>query len=227
MGKSKKWFAFFALILAILIWQIASNRHQPRIERQFTTAKALPNPPPQSSNTLTPQAKVMRAPASRRPQDGLITMVEVLSQFSKSETGVNDLIDHLNRLEQKPVVTRDANPFSGEMHVVRTRKPLLGTRYFHAQYFTNDEGQAFVQHMSVEFKASPTAMDEAVASVQKSFGLPAPKPRTANYAQWKLSDGHILWVKKLNNEDLQDDPFNAYTSADVGTIRVAVEAEIH
>ena len=31
----------------------------------------------------------------------------------------------------------------------------------------------------------------------------------------------------MNLEDLKDDPFNAYTQNDVGTIRMAIEMEIH
>ncbi len=227
MSKSKKWIALIALILLALSWRLTRSSSSTQVAGDSEITKSKRSATTSSLATSANKTKPIRAPAAQLPQENLSTMTDILSQFSKLENGVNDLLAHLNRLEQNPVVTRDENPFSGEMHIVRTRKPLSGTRYFHAQYFTNDQGQAFVQHMSVEFKSSPTAMDEAVASVQKSFNLPAPKSRSESYAQWRLGDGHILWVKKLTDEDLRDDPFNAYTSADLGTIRVAVEAEIH
>ncbi|NJL71061.1 MAG: hypothetical protein HC888_05310 [Candidatus Competibacteraceae bacterium] len=42
-----------------------------------------------------------------------------------------------------------------------------------------------------------------------------------------MHPNYIVWVKKMAKDDLQDDPFNSYTSADSGTVRVAVELEIH
>jgi hypothetical protein len=63
--------------------------------------------------------------------------------------------------------------------------------------------------------------------MRDSFSLSTPSTSRDGYALWKLSDGRILWVKRMDMDDLKDDPFNAYSADDVGTIRVAVESEIH
>ena len=51
--------------------------------------------------------------------------------------------------------------------------------------------------------------------------------QTPDFVKWDLDEHRIIWVKKMGAEDLRDDPFNAYTAADIHTIRVAVEPEIH
>lgn len=166
-------------------------------------------------------------PNQQNMQENMQNMVQILSHFSRPQASISDLVSHLEKSKQKPVVTRDANPSTGEMHIVRTLKPSLGTRYFHAQFFTNDDGSSFVQHMSVEFKSGPEAMTNTISAVQNSFGLKAPKIQNAGYALWDLPNHQIVWVKSMTKEDLRDDPFNAYSDSDIGTIRLAVEAEIH
>lgn len=152
-------------------------------------------------------------------------MAEILFQFTQNRRSLKELLQDLQ--SQKPLVVRDANPFTGEMAIVRTREPLPGTRYFHAQYFAGSDQDPFVQHMSFEFQPGPQAMSDAIQTVSGAFHLGAPEVQRDDYILWSLANGYILWIKKMNREDLQSDPFNAYTAADDGTIRVAIEAEIH
>jgi hypothetical protein len=181
-----------------------------------------------SAKTLDPVKAVAGVAAkSANPAESLKKMTGVLSRFAKPTAQVKDLIALLNEFHQEPVTTHDANPYSGEMAIVRTRQPLPGTRYFHAQFFNDQAGIPFVQHMSFEFKPGPTSFVEAVAAVREEFNLPEPQESRADYAKWNLPDGHIVWVKTMDHSDLAEDPFNAYTVADIGTVRVAVEAEIH
>ena len=42
-----------------------------------------------------------------------------------------------------------------------------------------------------------------------------------------MANGRNVYVKRMSLEDLKDHPFNAYTSQDVGTVRVVHEQEIH
>ncbi len=48
-----------------------------------------------------------------------------------------------------------------------------------------------------------------------------------DYVLWKTGNGRIVYVQKMALKDLKDNPFNAYTKDDVGTIKVAVELDIH
>ncbi len=155
-------------------------------------------------------------------------MTQILSQFARPDSQAKDLIEQLQRSDEQPVVTRDANADTGEMVIVRTQKPLEGTRYFHAQYFSDEQGKGFVQHMSFEFQPGEHAMEDAASAVLSSFPeLGTPQTSPNGFVRWNLNENYIVWIKRMTAEDLQDDPFNAYTSADVGTIRVAVELEIH
>ncbi len=130
--------------------------------------------------------------------------------------------------KQKPVVTRQSNPYTGEMFIIRTQKPLIGSRYFHAQVFSNEEGEHFLQHMSVEFKKGEKSMDQVSTALQSTFGtLGEPLRQTKQFRSWKVEPNYVLWVKKMDSEDLQSNPFNAYTSQDLGTIRVALELQVH
>lgn len=226
MKKIVKWTVglLIALLMIILLTQNEKQRVHNTNAHKHKVEKIAEMQTPPRSDTLP--IEISRAPA-RDDQGNLQTMVSMVSKYTKEDANINDLLSYLESAEQKPTVTRDVNSSSGEMHVIRTRKPLSGTRYFHAQYFTNDSGEAFVQHMSVEFQPSPTALADAITAVQKSFNVGAPLIQTASYAKWQLGEGHIIWVKKMELEDLQDDPFNAYTEGDRGTIRLAVEAEIH
>ncbi len=186
----------------------------------------------QNSSTMNSSSAPVRAPASTA--DGaeiasLESMTATLSTFSRPEVGLSDLTAFLSSTTQKPLVAKQSNPDTGEMSIVRTDNPLLGTRYFHAQYFKDESDQTFLQHMSFEFKPGESAMAEAVAAVRKAFPSLTNPPlvNSPSFVKWALDEKYIVWIKKLEAADLRDNPFNAYTSNDVGTVRVAVEAEIH
>jgi len=158
----------------------------------------------------------------------LDSLGHTLSQVGQPAFTLKGLLEDLQKSGQQPLVVRDNNPDSGEMLIVRTKSPLPGTRYFHAQYFTDEDGSRFVQHMSFEFKPGPDAMAAAVATVERNFpNLSRPVVQKPDYVKWILDNHYIVWVKKMAEADLQDDPFNSYSVSDNGTIRVAVELEIH
>jgi len=160
--------------------------------------------------------------------NSLDQLSHTLSQVSQQRFTLTNLLEELQRSGQQPVVVRDENPDTGEMLIVRTKNPLAGTRYFHAQYFSDDTGQRFVQHMSFEFKPGPEAMAQAIATVERNFpNLSRPVVKRNDYVKWTLADDYIVWVKKMATSDLKDDPFNSYSASDDGTIRVAVELDIH
>lgn len=183
---------------------------------------------PASSANSNSISKANSGPGSSAEKKALDSMSQTLYQFTRPDSRLADLIQYLDGSRQNPQIARNSNPHTGDMVIVRTRSPLSGTRYFHAQYFADENNKSFIQHISFEYKPSPTAFQEAIQSLKKAFPhLPDPKVQTPDFTQWSLDDGYVLWVKRMKSDELQDDPFNAYSPDDVGTVRVAMELEIH
>jgi hypothetical protein len=176
----------------------------------------LPSSPVSSSgDRLAPSAK----------QENMQKLANVLFEFSRPSQSFSHLIQYLRDSGQEPFVARDKNESTGELMIVRTKSPFPGTRYFHAQYFSDNGQDRFMQHMSFEIPSGPMAMSEAVQAVKKSFpGLNQPKVQSSDFTAWDAGDGFTVWVKRLNAEELKDNPFNAYTKDDAGTVRIAIEA---
>lgn len=230
MKKSQKWLGIAALFVGLSVWQFSIEK---KVKRESSDnpaeTSALINP-----NQLLPKA-TPNAGASvqeRKPttsnQTHLQDMTQTLFQFTRPESQLRDLVDYLERNRQEPIIVRNSNPDTGEMVTVRTKSPLPGTRYFHAQYMTDENNKGFVQHMSFEYQPGPTAMNDAIAAVQNAFpNLAAPQSHKEDFIRWNLDEDYIVWIKRMGPKDLENDPFNAYTSEDVGTVRVAIELEIH
>lgn len=113
------------------------------------------------------------------------------------------------------------------MVVVRTENALPGTRYFHAQFFTDESGKFYPQHVSFEFRPS-NSVDDVVSSLERSFGrLGHPSVNDGTWMIWKLPNDYTLWIKRLvEKSDLESNRFNAYSPQDKNTIRVAIEKDI-
>lgn len=158
----------------------------------------------------------------------LQAMSLILMDAARGNKNFDRIVSKLKQTGQNPTVTRDGNPATGDMFIVRTQNPLPGTRYFHAQYFTDENKNRFVQHMSFEFKPGPTSMNDAVQTAMQSFSLGQPKDRKADFAQWDLDEDYILWIKQKSAADLKDDPFKAYDpKTDIGTVQITIELKIH
>jgi hypothetical protein len=114
------------------------------------------------------------------------------------------------------------------MITVRTEKSLPGTRYPHTQYFTNENDVAFQQHFSIEYRPGPKAFGRTKEMAEELYGVAdgklSPDGKVITY---KLGNGQILWIQEMQAKDLKGNPFNAYEQTDVGTIRMAIEEEIH
>lgn len=166
-----------------------------------------------------------------RPADSKASLNEmslVLVDAVRGSKNFEGIVQRLKQTGQDPVITRDGSATTGEMLIVRTKNPLPGTRYFHAQYFTDENNQRFVQHMSFEFQPSATAMADAVNAAVRNFSVGEPTERKADFMQWNLDENYVLWIKKKSVKDLQHDPFNAHDpKKDVGTVQMAVELKIH
>ncbi len=222
-------FALFGALLFGLYLKTEINTNEPqKTQNQGLQAKVEAALDSVKENTpQSPAVPVRTLATTESEQASLSRLSELLAEYSKPAVRLKDLVQQLDKDGQAPLVTHDSNEATGEMAIVRTQSPLPGTRYFHAQFFNDGDYNSFAQHISFEYRPSPSALKEAIASIRRTFSLGEPEVSREDYAKWKLDDGHIIWVKKMAHEDLKDDPFNAYTEADIGTVRVAVEAEIH
>jgi len=165
---------------------------------------------------------------SHRAGESLISYAGIISEFGKKEVRVTDIVNQLKTMGLKPLIANDKSDVTGNMYTVRTKNSLPGARYFHAQVFTDENGKQFTQHMSFEYRPGEKAFFEAVAVAIKEFGLSQnPSVKKEGFYSWNTNDGYVVWVKRMTKEDLKDDPFNAYSFRDIGTIRIAKELEIH
>jgi hypothetical protein len=185
---------------------------------------AVPGTPVSHKEDPSRPSKPLTHEESQKAQASLKQMTQVLLSYTVSEKKLAELMVALKQDQQEPFQVKDKNPDTGEMIIVRTKSPPPGTRYFHAQYFTDENNQSFAQHMSFEFRPSPEAMEQAIQTVQETFsGLGAPMEERRDFIQWELPNGYVVWVKRLDQEDISNNPFNAYTPGDIGSIRIAVE----
>ncbi len=237
----KKIFFVLLLIAGVGIWFYLNNNQVPvsenNDEQPETTTQPTQtpqnNPKAMATATKAIPKQIIQKPTkikeTPKSEDmALDAFAEVLSIYNKSPINYEPLLEQLENWQLGPKIAKDSNPYTGTMAVIRTNKTLPGTRYFHAQYFSDENGENHLQHMSFEFRPGPNAFNNAIERVRKQFSLSAePNYRREDFVSWNLPNGYIIWIKKMGKEDLKDDPYNAYTIEDNGTIRVAMELEIH
>lgn len=188
--------------------------------------------PVESETTNNPAMRAATPPAlspaeAKEAATSLKKMTMVLFEYTANDKKLEDLVENLRTQNQEPFTVRDKNKYTGEMVIVRTKNPPPGTRYFHAQYFSDEDNERFPQHMSFEFRSSPEAMTQAIQAVQEAFpNLGAPTHQSPDFIQWDLENDRVIWIKRLGYTDISENPFNAYTEADLGDIRMAIELRL-
>lgn len=185
-----------------------------------TTATSISH---QEDPSLPPSAPLTAAETASATAS-LKQMTSLLAAYTTQEKKLDELMAFLTQSQQEPYQIRDKNKYTGELIIVRTKSPLPGTRYFHAQYFVDEDKGPFAQHISFEFRKSPEAMEQAIQLVRETYpDLGAPMEESRDFIQWELPHGYVVWVKRLDQQDITNNPFNAYAPDDIGTIRVAIE----
>ncbi len=139
-----------------------------------------------------------------------------------------NLLNYYKEKGLRPDLSQDSNPYTGKMMTIRTENSLPGTRYAHSQFFANKNEALTMQHTSIEFRPGPQAFERVNEMVQKLYQVKdGTLSKNGRFMNYKLGNGQILWVHQLGAEDLKDNPINAYEESDIGTIRMAIEEEIH
>lgn len=195
----------------------AAPAHKHAHHRQQATPASQPvavKPPP------------LFSPSPQRPETAVSHMNSLLKTYALGSFTLNDVIEDLEKRKMEPLLLKDSNPHTGTMYVLRTDSPIPGTRYFHAQYFTDDKREPYLQHMSFDVQPKPNAFQESISAIKKIFGnLQAPIIKKKDFIMWPWKKGYNVWIQQLDKDDLSGDPYNAYAANDVGTIKIAVELD--
>jgi hypothetical protein len=158
----------------------------------------------------------------------LVNMTKGLSQLVNANADVESVKNFLSDHNLGPKESVDSNPDTGILHIIRSENRLPGTRYFHAQIFADEDTQTTIQHISFELQPGEQSFANAVEATKQAFQINhPPENETSEFISWKIENGYEVWIKKLDQEDLKNNPFNGYMAADVGSVRVAVELAIH
>ena len=237
------------VLIAVSYWNLhnRSHNHQAR-ETALTTpnsaqiaagAAVRPStesaPNPNSAPTAAPDKKsdtkdstpILPPTQPRNELESLNMLAKVLFEAARPNQSMDSLVSYLKATAQDPYLVKNANPYTGELTFVRTNSPFPGTRYFHAQYFSDKNNQPFAQHLSFEYKPGVDSMNQATAAIQQAFPHlgPAKTREKGNFTEWDAGDGYTVWLRRLTSEDIRrsDDPYAVHTPDDVGTIVVAIE----
>ncbi len=241
----KKIVVVSAALAALIVLLISQSD---RLQKAREVAPALTKKADLSQNTSTTLASKKPQAADARPKTAklkdpsqtesllsdtpedkaLLSLVKGLREFSRQKKTSADVEGYLKGLGLSPMIKKDSNDTTGVMYLIRTKNKLPGTRYFHAQVFGDVGEDQFIQHVSFEFKPGPDSMQKAKEVVKSIFAIKKPPLSEKNdFVAWKIENDYEVWIKVLDQKDLQNNPFNAYTKADVGSVRVALEASIH
>ncbi|HAG92183.1 MAG TPA: hypothetical protein DCL41_09935 [Bdellovibrionales bacterium] len=183
----------------------------------------------ESVNSGDPVKKLVSLGDPQNSKDSLSQMLQALILFGRPDAHLNDLIQYLIQTKQKPVIYSDHS--AGEdakILNIRTKRPLLGTRYFSAHYET-DHGKLFVASISFETQESFVHTRQRIETLLSQENLPSQAVSlNENHTRlWELNNGYQIFLKKLTWEDLVNHPTNAYTKKDVGTVFISIEKKIH
>jgi hypothetical protein len=188
-----------------------------------TETAGIPKPQtkPVSDSSSSPTV-----PQKKQLHQSMIKMNSLLKKYTLTNHSLKEIIDRLDALKMAPVLYKDSNPYSGSMFILRTESPLPGTRYFHAQYFSDNKTEPYLQHMSFDIPPEKNGFQRSINAVKSTFGnLNKPTIVKKDFIMWPWKKGYNLWIQRLNKDNLSGDPFNAYDEKDVGTIKIAVEMD--
>lgn len=171
-------------------------------------------------------------PINFKPRDEQEESLLEMNRYMAAAFMVPDSHEKLLEMYREKGLTPDysqsSNPHTGKMVTIRTQNTLPGVRYPHSQLFSNDRNEMEMQHTSIEYRPGPQAFERVNEMVQELYQVKGGESsKDGNFIKYKLGKGQVLWVQKMAAKDLKDSPFNAYEESDVGTIRMAIEQEIH
>lgn len=212
----------------ILSGKYSSQAEMPAEAAIIAEAKD-PNPGRAPASTASPgesDPSWSSIPLSEEEKHSALTLVK-LQAGAESLNSSKTFVAALEQAHLVPSISRDSNPSTGTLEIVRTENALPGTRYLHAQFFEmGDQKNDLPQHISFEIRPGSDSMQVALEMIRKAYGdLGKPEMQTADYVLWRTKSRRVISAKRLNAEDLENSYFNAHSTADVGTIWVVNEID--
>ncbi len=223
----KRWPLLIAILgLVFFVYWLKQKEH--KISNHHAVAQPDPSQLQTQSYARTTSDTAL---AKRKPLSLNIKNIQLMTQTLKIaalQPSLQLTLDRLQALNLQPNLYQDSNPDTGTLSIVRTDKPLLGTRYFHAQYFSGGKQKLFLQHMSFEIPPNKDSLRTAAQIIKDTFGpLPPAHVQSPNMIAWLWKGKYTVWAMKMDKDSLVSDAFNAYTANDVGTVRIAIELDVH
>lgn len=197
--------------------------------------RTRPKIPPQSKAVIEKTEKSFtfkvnkNLPEEKQELESLDRYAKALYLFSSNDQRPEFLVQKLTEAGLKPLVVQDFNEFTGKMIVIRTDETLPGTRYFHAQYFEDEDKKPFLQHMSFEYRPGEKSLDQAIDAIRKAFPKDiGPVQRcTRDYGAWEYGEMtahcYALGERDIENEDAT----RARSKEDIGAVKCAIEQNPH
>ncbi len=239
-GRQRTLFAGVMIVAAFAMIRSRAPRTDTQLHAPSGLVEALKQPRPESVNLPvvppTPKTKLAnsKVPVSlsqpttlEQEHQSIETLSTILSQSTHTEASPANLVEQLERAGLQPAASRDADPDTGSMIVIQTKNALPGSRYFRAQYFSDEDGNYTPQHISFELRPG-TPQRVVDAALAKAFGpLPKPTFKDGEWTSYKnVVPGYTVWTKILNAVDVTENAISAHSKDDIGTIQVAIEKEL-
>jgi len=141
-----------------------------------------------------------------------------------------EMINFLEDAGLKAIVDKKNSPYLGTTWVVHSDKSLPGTRYYHAEYDGDDADHLFLRYLSYEYAPGDRSFAQVIKSIESSYPVKDKKTIIADglihYEMEKDGIPYTLGVKKLNAEDLLNDPIYPHDENDIGAISVKLQLNI-
>lgn len=193
-----------------------------------------------TARPLAIDISVDKVPTGKIEKKDFIPQSQAEESMQKINTKLNEiftnrespqaLVDYFEEEKLQPEMSKTSNEYTGTMMMIRTQKSIPGVRYFHAQYMGDDPEHTFLQHFSYEFRPSSNSMERSIQSAEGTFSLSNKKIyREGDFITYDIGeDGQYeLSIEKADWESLKNDPYNAHSKDDVGTVITRIELKIH
>lgn len=228
-SKRKNTLAFLviSLVVGVIIYFLINGNYQKK-------KSGVPTNQVDSNKTISKSEadSIQKLNRPKNQNESLTFIGKKLRGLIENKITLNELMKELEGIGLEPTKISDTNEYTGSMTIIRTKNTLPGTRYFHGQFFSNENGGAELQHLSFDFNGGVSQLDSLGSKLKESLGLTGPAEISrGGYRMYRIGDSHVMWAKVIDEKDYKDlksDPYKAYTKDDIGrVIRIAVEQEIH
>ena len=165
-----------------------------------------------------------------KSEESMKVVSDEFAEIFKDKQNPRRLVEFFESKELGPMVSNDSNPYTGTMMMIRTKKSLPGTRYYHAQYMGDNADNMLLQHLSYDYRPGEGSFERAMLAAESSYELSNKRmSKNGTFVSYDVGEEgtHTLWIKEMSKEDLANDLMNAYEESDEGTVKVAIELKIH